>query len=234
MISFLRRYQKGLFVGVIVIFMLGIFVGLGGYLFTSNDMSAAVASVGKVKIPYVQFTTRVNQYADAMRSRGADVSEELMREVKQGMLREMIIDELLLSKADEMGLVVPDGELARDIQNTPAFQRNGVFAQDVYFSAVRAVYRDTPEAYEKNRRKQLAALKVKQLLYHCAKLTPKELEEAYARENKGSMKNWAKDREAFASKAQQQRALDVINYYLRQITTQVEIRSYLEQRESGA
>lgn len=234
MISFLRRHQKTLFFAVIITFLLGIFVGLGGYLFTSNDMSAAVASVGKVKIPYATFVTRVNQYADAIRSRGADVPEELMKEVKQGMLRDMIIDELLLTRAEEMGLQVPDGELARDIQTTPAFQRNGAFAQDLYFQAVRGVYRDTPEAYEKQRRKQLQALRLKQLLFHCAKLTPAELEEAYARANKGSMKNFAKEKDAFAQKAQQQRALDLINYYLRQISTQVEIRSYLEQRESGA
>lgn len=234
MISFLRRHQKSLFVGVIVIFLLGIFVGLGGYLFTSNDMSGTVASVGKTKIPYAQFITRVNQYSDALRSRGADIPDELMREVKQGMLRDMIIDELLLERAAEMGLTIADGELARDIQNTPAFQRNGAFSQDAYFQAVRAVYRDTPEAYEKSRRKQLSSLKVKQLLYHCAKMTPQELRDAYAKENKGSLKNFEKDKDAFAQKAQQQRALEVINYYLRQISTQVEIRSYLDQRESGA
>lgn len=234
MISLLRRYRKSLFIGVIAIFLIGTFVGLGGYLFTSRDTSLAVASVGSVKIPYQRYLARVNQYADALRSRGTDIDEKVLKEIKQGMLRDMIVDELLVAKADEMGLVVTDGELARDIQNTPSFQRGGAFNQDLYFQAVRAVFRDTPQAYEETRRHALKAIKLKQLLYHAAKLTPAELQEAYAQENKGSLKDFDKKKDEFAAKVQQQRALDLINYYLRQMSTQVEIRSYLEQRETGA
>ena len=50
MISFLRRYQKPLFIAGIVVLLIYIFVGLGAYFFTSRDMSQAVASVGSRKI----------------------------------------------------------------------------------------------------------------------------------------------------------------------------------------
>ena len=233
MISLLRRHRKALFIAVIAIFLIGIFVGLGGYFFTENDMTSTVASVGKVKIPYSRYIARVNQYSEALRGRG-EVTDEMMAEVKQGVLRDMIVDELLNLKAEEMGIVVPDGDLARDIQNTPAFMDKGVFSQELYFARVRGIFRDTPEIYEKERRKQLRTSRLKQLVFQTAKLTPAEIEELYAAGNKGSMKDFEKNKAEFAAKAQQQRALELINHYLRQLSSQVEIRSYLEQRERGA
>lgn len=233
MISLLRRYRKSLFIGVIAIFLIGTFVGLGGYLFTSRDMANVVATVGKTKLPYQDYVNKVNQYSDAVRSRGADVSDEMLKEIRQGVLREMVVDELLHQKADEMGLSVTDAELARDIHATPAFQNNGQFDQQLYFARVRQVYRDSPEAYERERRKTLQAMKLKQLVFHAAKLTPAELQEAYKAANKGDMKKFDKEKTAFQAKAQQARALDLINYYLRQLAQQVEIRTYLDQRESG-
>jgi peptidyl-prolyl cis-trans isomerase D len=233
MMSFLRRHKTTFFIATIATFLIGTFVGLGGYLFTSRDMSGTVASVGAAKIPYQDYVTRVNQYTEAVRSRGGDVSDDMVKEIKQAMLREMIVDELLQQKADEMGLVVTDGELSRDIQSTPAFQRDGKFDQQLYFARVRQVFRDSPEAYERNRRKAIKAMKVKQMIYHSAKLSPSEVAEAYKASKKGSMKDFEKEKASFEVRAQQARALDLINYYLKQLAQQVEIRTYLEQRESG-
>lgn len=233
MMGFLRRYKTTLFIATIAIFLIGTFVGLGGYLFTSRDMSGSVASVGSTKIPYQDYVNRVNQYQDALRSRGTDITEDMTKEIKQGVLREMIVDELLQQKADEMGITVTDGELARDIQATPAFQQEGQFNQQLYFARVRQVFHDSPESYEKNRRKALKAQKVKQMIFHSAKLAPSEIAEAYKAAHKGSMKGFEKDKAQFEAKAQQARALDLINYYLKQLAQQVEIKTYLDQRESG-
>lgn len=235
MISLLRRFQRPLFIGVIAIFLIGTFVGLGGYLFTSNDTTTAVASVGDVKIPYQRYLTRVNNYIDVLRSRGADeVTDEMVREVKVNMLRDMIVDELLVAKGEELGLRVTDEELARDIRSSPAFQRGDRFDEETYFANVRRYYRESPQAYEEMRRKTILAGKVKQLIFLSAKLTPAELKELYAAEKKGNLKNFEKDKAAFLQRAHQLRALEIINYHLRQIGGQTEIRSYLEQREAGA
>lgn len=234
MFSFLRRFQKPFFVAIVVVFLIGTFVGLGGYLFTSRDMQGTVASVGKTKIPYTVFVTRVNQYADAMRSKGADLGDKELAEIKQGMLRDMIVDELLQQKAEDMGIEVTDLELANEIKSTPGFQRGGQFSQDLYYGALRQVYRETPQQYEESRRKYIRSQKFKQMVYQSAKVTPDELKDLYAKSNKNSMKDFEKNREAFASRVQQQRAIDLINYYLRQLSQQVEIRTYLQERESGA
>ena len=132
-----------------------------------------------------------------------------------------------------MGIVVSDEELARDIRNTPAFQRGGAFEQELYFQAVRTVFRDSPQAYEDFRRQSLKTSKLKQIFFNAAKLAPEELRQAYAAQNKGSMKDFDKNRNEFEARAQQQRALELLNYHLRQVAAQLEIRSFLEQRESG-
>lgn|GEM_PF-1936765 len=259
MISFLNRYRRGLFIAVVAVFLLGTFVGLGGYLFTSRDVTQAVASVGSVKIPYQGFRSRVDQYVEALRSRNGEVSDSAVKEIKVNMLREMIIDEMLLVKAGEMGLTVTDAELARDIRGTPAFQSGGEFSPEAYFRAVRSAFHDTPAGYEEMRRRSLMAGRLKQLIFQAAKLTPDELEPLYAKDRGAADKDFQKalaqrhkDAEAakltpaefkerfsqqrkasVAAQAQQMRALELINVFLRQVSSQVEIKSFLEQRESG-
>lgn len=234
MISWFSRHQKPLFIATVSIFLIGTFVGLGGYLLTSHDSSGAVASVGAEKIPYAIFAARVDQYADALRSRGTDVSDQVLGQVKQEMLRDMIVEYLLSQKAQQMGLRVTNEELAHDIESTPAFQHDGVFNQELYFYAVRSVYHDTPAAYEKMRRRQILSALFRQMIYQAVKLAPGEVREAYAAAHKGSLKNFMKDRVDFADKMRQTRALDILNYYLRQLSSQVVIRSYLKSREAGS
>ncbi|MHB2026578.1 MAG: SurA N-terminal domain-containing protein [Elusimicrobiota bacterium] len=233
MIGFLRRYQKTLFIVSIGILLIGIFVGLGGYLLSSNDMSESVASVGSTKIPYSTFVNRLNQYESVLESRGAVISDADAAKLKQDMLRDMIVNVLLARKSRDMGLRVTDEQLAMDIENTPAFQNAGAFNQDLYFQAVRGIFHETPPQYEADRRRSLAAAEFKQLVFESSKLTPFEIKSAYAAAHKGSLRDFAKKGPAFAAQLQQQRALDLVNFYLRQTISQVPIHTYLAQREAG-
>lgn len=259
MIGFLNRYRRALFIATVTVFLLGTFVGLGGYLFTSRDMTEAVASVGSVKIPYKGYRSRVDQYVDALRNRNGEVSDAAVKEIKVNILRDMIVDEMLLVKADEMGITITDSELARDIRGTPAFQSGGDFSPEAYFRAVRGAFHDTPAGYEAMRRRSLVAGRLKQLIFQAAKLTPGELEASYVKDRDAAAKDFQKasaqrhkdpeaakltpaefkDRyfkqrkDAVAAQAQQMRALELINFFLRQVNSQVEVKSFLEQRESG-
>lgn len=233
MIRWLSRHRRPLFIAVVAIFLIGTFVGLGGYLFTSRDTIGSVATVGSTKIPYSEFTNRVSRYTDAMRERGTEVTDAMAKEVKQEMLRDMIVEELLRVKADEIGIVVTDDELGRDIQNDPSFQRGGAFSDDIEAQVAHRVFHDSVQGYEEMRRKNIKTGKLKRLIFESAKLTPAEVQELYAAQNKGLMKDFEKNKASFEGKVQQQRALELINYYLRQIAAQVDIRSYLDQRENG-
>ncbi|MCX5786909.1 MAG: SurA N-terminal domain-containing protein [Elusimicrobia bacterium] len=231
-LSTLRRHRRSLFIGVVAIFLIGIFVGLGGYLFTSRDMSEAVAVVGSTKISYMRFQSRLNSYLDAARTQGKELSDAQTSEIKGAMLRDMIVDEILYQEAQKMGIEVTDLELNAAIRNNASFQSGGQFSQMQYFQAVRQSLRMTPEDYEREQRKAMMASKLKQQIFQCAKTLPAEVPDEYQRQ-KGSMKGFEKERAAFAQELERTRALDLINFYLRGVTAGMDIRQFLQEREQG-
>jgi hypothetical protein len=234
MTSFLRSHQKSIFAATLSVFFGGMFVGFGGYWFTDRDMQGVVARVGKEKITRETLMTRVDLYVQRLREQGTELDDAKLAQLKREMLNNMMVDELLTIKAKELGLVVTDEELARDIRATPAFVRAGQFDQDAYFQAVRATFRESPQEYERERRKSIETARLKSLFYRMVKITPDELREAYGAANKGSYKNFEKEKDAFAQRLQQQRALELVNHCLRQMQTQVEIQNLLDRVESGA
>jgi len=236
MISFLRHHRKSIFVATISVFLSGSFVGLGGFYFTSRDNDGAVARIGATKIPAQKLLLRVNQYADALRGKGTEVDDAMMTRLKREMLNDMLIEEMMALKADELGLKVTNDELSRDIRATPAFQRDGQFDQDVYFRQVRAIFRETPQEYERSRRKAIKSGRLKQLLYRMAKVPPAEAEQAYAQALKtASKKDLAKiTKEAVAQNLQQQRAVELINHCLKQLSSRVEHQIWFDRVEGGA
>ncbi len=236
MISFLRRHQKSIFVATISVFLSGSFVGLGGFYFTSRDNDGAVARIGATKIPAQKLLLRVNQYADALRGKGTEVDDAMMSRLKREMLNDMLIEEMMALKADELGLKVTNDELSRDIRATPAFQRDGQFDQDVYFRQVRAIFRENPQEYERSRRKAIKSGRLKQLLFRMAKVPPAEAEQAYAQVLKTApKKDLAKiTKEGVAQNLQQQRAVELINHCLKQLSSRVEHQIWFDRVEGGA
>ena len=233
MSSFLRRHQKSIFIATMTVFFGGMFVGFGGYWFTDRDMQGVVARVGKTKISNEALTTRVNLYADRLREQGTELDDDKLKALKREMLNNMMVDEMLSLKADELGLVVTDEELSRDIRATPAFNRAGQFDQEAYFQAVRATFHESPQEYESERRKAIKTSRLKSFFYRLVKLSPEETREAYAAVNKGAMKNFEKDKEAFGGRLQQQRALELVNYCLHQMQPQVEVQNLLDRVDNG-
>jgi hypothetical protein len=236
MISFLRRHQKSIFVATVSVFLSGSFVGLGGFYFTSRDNDGAVARIGGNKIPAQKLLLRVNQYADALRQKGTEVDDAMMSRLKREMLNDMMIEEMMAIKADELGLIVTNDELSRDIRATPAFQRGGQFDQDVYFQQVRAIFRETPQEYERSRRKAIKSGRLKQLIYRIAKVPSAEVDAAYKDVMKTAPKKDAAKitKEAVAQNLQQQRAVELINYCLKQLSNTVEHQIWMERVEGGA
>ena len=236
MISFLRRHQKSIFVATISVFLSGSFVGLGGVWFTSRDNDGVVARIGGNKIPAQRLLLRVNNYADALRAKGNEVDDAMMARLRREMLNDMMIEEMLAIKADELGLKVTNDELSRDIRATPAFQRGGQFDQDAYFMQVRAMFRETPQEYERSRRKSIKSGRLKQLLYRTAKVPASEVDAAYAQAVKSAPKKDAAKitKEGVAQSLQQQRAVELINHCLRQMSSQIEHQVFLEAIEGPA
>lgn len=233
MIGFLRRHRQSLIIAIVAVFIIGIFVGLGGYFFTGADMTESVAIVDGSKIPYLRYRTRVDQYLEAMRAQQKPVSEADAANVRQEMLRDMIVNELLAKRADEMGMKVSDTELSLTIQQTPGFQDNGAFNQARYFQIVRFQFKTSPEQYEREQRRDLLSARLKAMMFRSAKVVPGELQSEYVRSKAGALQEFNEKKDSFAAALRQQRALDAINFYLRQRAANADIRTFLDQRERG-
>ncbi len=231
MISFFSKYRRIVFIVTVSVFLVGVFVGLGAYVFTGDSMEA-VADVGGTKIPYRSFMMQVNRAAAGLKESNTEVNEALMGTIKQEIFREMIIEELLSQQGGKLGMRVPDFEVAVEVQNTPAFREGGQFSPRAYYQTVFNEFQMSPSEYEAWRKKSRLAGKFKQFVYTSVKVTPEEAAAYYMARNK-SLKNFEKERVKYTEELTREKFGNLANYLLRQLTVRQEIKSYLEQREQG-
>ena len=111
MISFFSKHRRIVFIGTVSIFLVGVFVGLGAYVFTGGSQDA-VAEIGGTKIPYQSFLMQVNRAMAGFKDSGTEVNDILSKTIKQEVFREMVIEELLSREGAKLGMIVPDFEVA--------------------------------------------------------------------------------------------------------------------------
>ena len=230
MISFLSKHKRAIFTVVVVVFIGSIFF-VSGQVFTAAS-SEAVADVGGKKIPYQRFIQQVNRMLANFKDSGTEVSDVISKSVKQEVFREMVIEELLSQQGAKMAMRVPDFEVAVEIQNTPQFAENGAFNPRLYYSTIFNEFQMSPGDYEAWRKKARLAGKFKQFLYTNVKVTPGELKGYYLSKNK-SLKDFDKNKDKYLDELSKDKFSQVANYLLRQLTVQMEIKSYLAEREQG-
>ena len=230
MISLLSKYKRGIFIVVVVVFIGSIFF-ISGQIFTAAS-SEAVADVGGKKIPYRRFSSQVNRVLSNLKDSGTEVSDVVSKSVKQEVFRDMIVEELLSMQGDKLGMRVPDFEVAVEIQNTPQFTENGVFNPRLYYQTIFNEFQMSPGEYEAWRNKARLAGKFKQFVFNNVKVTPAELQAYYLAKNK-SLKDFDKNKAKYLDDLSREKFSQMANYLLHQLTVQIEIKSYLDQREKG-
>lgn len=124
--------------------------GMSGYLFSSNDTFAA--KVNGETISQQDFMNRYNQEFEARAQQEGEQflslsdSPKFVSEMRQGIINQMIDQELLRQYAKELKLNVSDDMIKRAIVEEPAFQVNGKFDNDRYLQALRQ-YGVSPDGY---------------------------------------------------------------------------------------
>jgi len=229
MISFFSKHKRIIFIAVVLFFLISVFF-VSGTVFTSS--SDAVADVGGKKIPYRQFSRQVNRVLSNFRESGADTNDIVTKSVKQEVFRDMVIEELFSLQAEKMGMRVPDFEVAVEIQNTPQFREGQAFSPRRYYQTVFNEFQMSPSEYEAWRKKARLASKFKQFIYTSVKVTPDEVKAYSLAKNKG-LKDFEKNKAKYAEELSKDKFANLANYMLRQLTSQIEIKSYLEKREQG-
>lgn len=235
MISFFSKYRRVVFIVTVAIFLVGVFVGLGAYVFTSGSLGA-VADVGGKKISYDRFMFQVNRILYNFKDSGTDVTDIVTQSVKQEVFREMVIEELLAQEAARLGMRVPDFEVAMEIQNTPQFREGTVFDMRKYYQTVYREFQMSPSEYEAWRKKSRLSSKLKQFITTSIKITPLELKAYYLAKNK-DMKNFEKDKDKYLDELTREKFAQTANYLLRQLTTRIQVKDYrarLEKVENAA
>lgn len=231
MIAFLIKYKKWIYLSIAGVFVLTIFYGLGSYMVKENDSSAAVATVGTVKIPYQTFLRNYSRTIDSFKDKGMEqVPDVLAKQIKGRVLQEMVQEELMAQAAQDYGFAVSDAELSMIIQSNRAFQSEGRFDRRLYERALYEIMRVRPAEFEASLRRQLLANKFQTMVVSVVKLTPSDIEREYAA-RKGGMKDFAKEKDGFSSELINERAGALMNQYLREAQTRHAIVSLLDKRE---
>jgi peptidyl-prolyl cis-trans isomerase D len=232
MMSFLRKHMKVIFLITIVGFLSGAFIGFGSYFFGGAANADTAAEVNGEKIPYRRYNAMLNRVIDNMRRNKEEINESTMNRLKQEVLQDMIQEEVFWKEARKYGISVSDKELAADIQNYPAFQREGRFDPQAYAQILYQMLHTTAQEFEVSRRRQIAIAKLRQLIASSIQVSEPEAKLEYLRAHAGKMTNYDKDHDKFVQNLRQEKVMMVFNEWFKQLNQTVKIRVFLNGREA--
>jgi peptidyl-prolyl cis-trans isomerase D len=182
MIAFMRRYRRGLQVGLLLViaaFVASLFVfGASG---RGGDSRAGVATVNGEEISIDQYQRRYQDYLAAYAQMLRDRFSPEMAErfgLPHQVVEDLVQEALIMQRARAEGLEISDDELNAHIHAIPEFQEGGRFTLRRYQDVLRR-NGYTTAAFEKERRRRLTRLKVENAVRGGAKVSEGEIEQAF-------------------------------------------------------
>lgn len=183
MLGWMRKQTRSWFVYIafgIIIVVFVFFYGWGGRGAREQEM---VSLVNNQKITRRQYNeTYENLLKLSRNTYKRDLSEEEIGQLRQRAMDDLIDRTLLLQEAGRWGLMVSLDEIKREIANTPAFQREGIFNKELYLRQLTASNM-SPSEFEKAMSASILITKLMEVLQDTAKLSDKELFDLYRLEN---------------------------------------------------
>lgn len=143
MLDNLRKSAHGIF-GKILLGILVLSFGIWGIgdIFRNGGGIPKVATVGSSFISAQEYNRALRNRMEALQQRlGKGYSPELMKKLGLGMivLDELINNMLLNNEAAELGIVIGDDDIIKEISRNPAFQdKDGKFDKDNYLGILKA------------------------------------------------------------------------------------------------
>jgi peptidyl-prolyl cis-trans isomerase D len=141
--------MKLLFGAIVIVF---VFWGIGG-----QQQTQTIATVDGTRITDTPLQKRLRQA-----TRGQPLTPEMQANYEEQIILGLIQEELLIARAEEMGLAVSDYEIALTIMNDPSFQdSDGVFSKKLMDQALKMNgWRE--DRFESDLRRRLMLTKVRQ------------------------------------------------------------------------
>jgi peptidyl-prolyl cis-trans isomerase D len=194
MITFMRRYRRGLQVGLLLViaaFVASLFI-TGNF---SGDAGGRdwVARVNGETIPVERYQRRYQAYVEAYSQMYRDRFNAEMAEkmgLGQQVVNDLVQEAIVVQRARAEGLEIGDEELGAQIQSLPAFQEGGRFTMKRYqdFLKRRGM---TAASFETEVRRELTRAKVENLVKGGVKVTDPEVERTYALQREQVRTQWA-------------------------------------------
>jgi len=184
MLELMRKHAKNW----LMKFLLGMIVIVFIFYFGSrrgDDQTDTIAVVDGKEIAMAQVQ---KEYSDLLelysQQYGSALSDEMLKELdlKQKALDSLIQRNIVLQKAQELGIAATENEVRNFILAYPAFQRGGAFNEKVYQQMLR-FNRTTPEAFEASQQVMLSAAKLERLITEAVKVSDREVFDFFTFQN---------------------------------------------------
>lgn len=181
MLSIMRRHAQSWIIKMTLFLVAIVFVfwGVGSF---RSERASRVAQVNGRNIPLGEFQQAHQQMMDKIRNMyGKQLDDKTLYspEFKKKVLDGLIDKKLVQEMGKELGFSVQPEELARAIQQIPAFQENGKFSLYRYKKVLQMSHL-SPETFETEQMTTLLEERVKAFLNDFVKVDPEEVRNFYS------------------------------------------------------
>ena len=173
MFKFFRKHRIVVFVSLAFVLLVLPFFGVGTSFLQSSPQDVILKINGE-KVLQGQFDRLIDQ----INRQDPDMSPEKKVQVRGQAMNELIRLTVYDQEARNYGIRVSDQELRFQLENTPAFQKDGKFDGATYLQTLRQIGNVSPEEFEALRKKDIAASKLNQLISSSVHISDADLQEA--------------------------------------------------------
>jgi len=184
MLDLMRRHARNwmmkVLLGIIVIVFVFYFGSVG-----NQERAETVATLDGKGIAYIDFQKEYENLLDAYRrTYGGSLTDEMIRKLnlKEQALSSLVNQAIVLQKAKQLQIDVPPEEVRAVILAYPAFQRDGVFSEQLY-QRMLSMNKTTPEEFENIQQKMITAMKLQELIQDAVKVSDREVYDLYRIQN---------------------------------------------------
>jgi len=184
MLKFFRKHARGWF----MIGILGIIIIVFVLYFGSNrggQSAKIIATVDKKAISEAEFHNEYEKMLDMTRLRlGAKFTPEILKkmDLKKKTYDDLLNRQIILAKAADLKIQVPDDELRNSIMSLPVLQTNGAFDEGKYRQILH-YNRMSSEDFETLHKADMIANKIESLVLEGIKISDQEIYDLYVLQN---------------------------------------------------
>ncbi len=177
----MRRHARGWMVNVMIGAIAITFIFWGAGSFRRDSALNHVATVNDQKISVAEYQEAYRNMYEQVRAQYREIwNDDLLKtlNLKERTLENLIDQHLVSQKAGSFGIKISLEDLQQKIMASPTFQFDGVFSTEKYRSIL-ARNRMSPESYEGLMRRELANLKLRNIISSFAKVSENEVRDYY-------------------------------------------------------